>query len=135
MAAFDDGRVLSYTPDELITIAEKLVAVDGDRLVLGAAEQVPREPFEKFYNVEGVSGSGDVVRSIDTLGNARFVRTGVELAREHRLARLVDKFDLAGVDLIDTSVGEEIGTDALEVLTAADLAEGLAAALTQGFRR
>ena len=93
-----------------------------------------RELLEKFYSIEGVSGAGDVVRGIDTLGNARFVRTVVERALEHRSAWLVDEFDLANVDLNDMSLGADIGTDSLEVLTAADLAEGLTAAVPQGFR-
>ena len=83
-----------------------------------------RELLEKFYSIEGVSGAADVVRGIDTLGNARFVRTVVERALEHRSAWLVDEFDLANVDLNDMSLGADIGTDSLEVLTAADLAEG-----------
>jgi AAA lid domain len=73
--------------------------------------------------------AGDVVRGIDTLGNARFVRTVLERAQEHRSAWLVSEFGLAEIDLSDESAGAEIGTEALEVLTEADLAEGLAAAL------
>jgi len=60
-----------------------------------------------------------VVRGIDTLGNARFVRTVLERAQEHRSARLVSEFGLAEIDLSDQSAGAEIGTEALEVLTEA----------------
>jgi type VII secretion ATPase EccA len=124
----------SYTPDELIAIAEKQAGDGGDRLVAGAAEQVLREPFEKFYAAQTSTAAGDVVRGIDTLGNARFVRTVIEGAQLHRSERLVSEFGLADLDLSDDAVGADIGTDAFEVLTVADLAEGLAAAVPRGFR-
>jgi type VII secretion ATPase EccA len=124
----------SYTPDELLAIAEKVAADAGDQLVSGAAAWVLREPFEKFYAMEGVTAAGDVVRGIDTLGNARFVRTIVEGAQLHRSERLVSEFGLADVDLSDASVGADIGADAFEVLTVDDLAQGLAAAVPPQFR-
>jgi hypothetical protein len=74
----------TYTPDELLAIAEKVAGDAGDQLVGGATARVLREPFEKFYAMEGSTAAGDVVRGIDTLGNARFVRTIVEGAQLHR---------------------------------------------------
>ena len=124
----------SYTPDELIAIAGKQAGDAGDRLEPGAAEQVLRAPFERFYATQSATAAGDVVRGVDTLGNARFVRTVLERAQEHRSARLVSEFGLDEVDLSDEAAGSDIGTDALEVLTAVDLAEGLGAALPRGFR-
>jgi hypothetical protein len=58
----------------------------------------------------------------------------IERAREHRSARLVSEFNLENIDLGDDTVGTDIATDALELLTADDLAEGLAAAVPRGFR-
>jgi hypothetical protein len=46
--------------------------------------------------------AGDVVRGIDTLGNARFVRTVLERAQEHRSAWLVSEF---GRDRSERRVG------------------------------
>jgi type VII secretion ATPase EccA len=124
----------SYTPDELLAIADKVAFDGGDRLVYGAAEQVLREPFEKFYSMESATAAGDVVRGIDTLGNARFVRTVIEGAQLHRSERLVSEFGLADIDLSDTSVGADIGAESFEVLTADDVAQGLAAAVPRQFR-
>ena len=123
-------------------VALVLVAFIGGATAAGFAlgrylrkhQEVLREPFEKFYAAQGVSPAGDVVRAIDTLGNARFVRNVIEAAQLHRSQRLVSEFALADVDLTDPAVGADIGNDSLEVLTAADLAEGLAAALPRDFR-
>jgi type VII secretion ATPase EccA len=124
----------SYTPDDLIAIAQKVAVDGGDRLVPGAAEQVLRGPFERFYGVQTSTAAGDVVRGIDTLGNARFVRTVIEGAQLHRSQRLVSEFNLADVDLSDLSVGEDLGADLFEVLTLDDLAEGLSAAVPPQWR-
>ncbi|MBO0879668.1 MAG: AAA family ATPase, partial [Mycobacterium sp.] len=124
----------SYTPDELIAIAEKQAAEAGDRLVPGAADAVLRAAFERFYQSKSSTEAGDVVRGIDTLGNARFVRTIIEGAQLYRAQRLVSDYGLAELDLADHSVGNEIASDVFALLTAEDLAEGLTAALPPEWR-
>jgi hypothetical protein len=47
---------------------------------------------------------GDVIRGIDTLGNARFVWTVIKGARLHRSQRLAAEFGLAELDLSDETV-------------------------------
>ena len=124
----------SYTPNELIAIAEKQAAEAGDTLVAGAADAVLGAPFERFYDAKTSTAAGDVVRGIDTLGNARFVRTIIEGAQLHRAERLVTDFGLADLDLADESVADDIGSDVFAMLTADDLAEGLQSALPPQWR-
>lgn len=124
----------SYTPDELIAIAVKQAAEAGDRLAPGTVEQVLRAPLQRFYDFESSTTAGDVVRGVDTLGNARFVRTIIEGAQLHRAERLVSEYGLADADLADEAVGSEIDADAFEELTVGDLAEGLTAALPPQWR-
>jgi SpoVK/Ycf46/Vps4 family AAA+-type ATPase len=124
----------SYTPDELIAIAEKQAAEAGDTLLAGAADAVLRTSFERFYNSKTSTAAGDVVRGIDTLGNARFVRTIIEGAQLHRAQRLVTDYGLADLDLGDESIGDDIAADVFAMLTAEDLAEGLASALPPQWR-
>lgn len=124
----------SYTPDELIAIAQKQVAEAGDTMVAGAADAVLRSSFERFYESSACTAAGDVVRGIDTLGNARFARTIIEGAQLHRAQRLVSEYGLAELDLADESVAEDIAPDVLAMLTAEDLAEGLASALPPQWR-
>jgi type VII secretion ATPase EccA len=124
----------SYTPDELISIAEKQAAEGGDTLVHGAADAVLRASFERFYQSQTSTAAGDVIRGIDTLGNARFVRTIIENAQLHRAQRLVMDYGLADLDLADESVADDIAPDEFAMLTAQDLAEGLASALPPQWR-
>jgi type VII secretion ATPase EccA len=124
----------SYTPDELIAIAEKQAAEAGDTLVVGAVDAVLRASFERFYESQTSTAAGDVIRGIDTLGNARFVRTIIEGAQLHRAQRLVTDYGLADVDLSDESVTDEIAPDVFAMLTAEDLAEGLTSALPPQWR-
>jgi type VII secretion ATPase EccA len=124
----------SYTPDELIAIAEKQAAEAGDTLVAGAADRVLRAALQRFYESQMSTAAGDVVRGIDELGNARFIRTIIEGAQLHRAQRLVIDYGLAEVDLADQSVGDDIAPDVFAMLTADDLAEGLAAALPPQLR-
>jgi ESX secretion system protein EccA len=124
----------SYTPDELIAIAEKQAAEAGDTVVTGAADTVLRGALERFYESTTSTEAGDVVRGIDTLGNARFIRTIIEGAQLHRAQRLVMDFGLADVDLADQNVADDIAADVFAMLTADDLAEGLAAALPPQLR-
>src|SRR5262249_42861504 len=124
----------SYTPDELIAIAEKQAAEAGDTLVAGAADGVLRSSFERFYESTTSTAAGDVVRRIDTLGNARFARTIIEGAQLHRAQRLVAEYGLADLDLANESLVDDIAPDVLAMLTAEDLAEGLASALPPQWR-
>jgi type VII secretion ATPase EccA len=124
----------SYTPDELIAIAENQAAQAGDALVSGAADAVLRASFERFYQSTSSTAAGDVVRGIDTLGNARFARTIIEGAQLHRAQRLVANYGLADLDLADENVADDIAPDEFAMLTADDLAEGLASALPPQWR-
>jgi type VII secretion ATPase EccA len=124
----------SYTPSELIAIAEKQAAEAGDALVAGAADTVLRAPLERFYQSNTSTAAGDVIRGIDELGNARFIRTIIEGAQLHRAQRLVIDYGLAEVDLADQSVADDIASDVFAMLTADDLAEGLTAALPSQWR-
>lgn len=124
----------SYTPEELIAIAEKQATEAGDTMTAGAAEAVLRATFARFYESNSMTAAGDVVRGIDTLGNARFVRTIIEGAQLHRAQRLVTDYGLADLDLADQSVGDDIAPDVFAMLTADDLAEGLASALPPHLR-
>lgn len=124
----------SYTPNELIAIAEKQAAEAGDALVAGAADTVLRAPLERFYQSNTSTAAGDVIRGIDELGNARFIRTIIEGAQLHRAQRLVIDYGLAEVDLADQSVADDIASDVFAMLTADDLAEGLTAALPSQWR-
>jgi type VII secretion ATPase EccA len=124
----------SYTPDELIAIAERQAAEAGDTLVAGAADAVLRAALQRFYESQTSTAAGDVIRGIDELGNARFIRTIIEGAQLYRAQRLVLDYGLAEVDLADQSVAEDIAPDVFAMLTADDLAEGLAAALPPQLR-
>lgn len=124
----------SYTPAELIAIAEKQAAEAGDTLVAGASDTVLRGPFERFYDSKSSTAAGDVVRGVDTLGNARFVRTIIEGAQLYRAQRLVTDYGLADLDLADENIADDIASDVFAMLTAEDLAEGLASALPPQWR-
>jgi AAA lid domain len=43
--------------------------------------------YTKYYTDEKLSEDGDLIRGIDLLGNAGFVRNAVEKARDHRSDR------------------------------------------------
>ena len=49
-----------------------------------------RPDFERFYPTKAITAEGDLIRGIDVLGNAGFVRNVVEKARDHRNDRLDD---------------------------------------------
>ena len=124
----------SYTPDQLIAIAERQATEGGDTIVAGAADAVLRNSFERFYESTSSTAAGDVIRGIDTLGNARFARTIIEGAQLHRAQRLVSDYGLADVDLADENVADDIAADVFAALTAEDLAEGLSSALPPQWR-
>jgi hypothetical protein len=86
--------------------------------------------YSKFYLDESYSEDGDLIRGIDTLGNAGFVRNVVEKARDHRSFRLDDE----DLDEVLASELTEFSEDQLlrfKELTRADLAEGLNAAVAE----
>jgi hypothetical protein len=123
----------SYSPDELIAIADRIAVDAGDTIAAGATD-VLRDPLTRFYGVQTETAVGDVIRGIDELGNARFVRTVIEGAQQHRAERIVTQYGLSEVDLTDVTVGEDIAVSDLEQLIAEDVAEGLASALPTSFR-
>ena len=125
----------SYTPDELIQLAQHFAATGGDVLEPGAAEQVLREPFTRFYTAVSTSDEGDQVRAIDTLGNGRFVRKLIESAQAARNERVIDAHGLGMADLSDETLFDAIDETAMTLLTADDLHAGLADALPSGLPR
>jgi type VII secretion ATPase EccA len=119
----------SYTPPELMELT-KLMITEAEDVTTDAAVDVLREDFERFYNEQTRTAEGDLIRGIDTLGNAGFVRNVVEKARDHRN----DRLDNAELDELlaseDTEVTEE-QLQRLRELTRDDLAEGLRAAVSE----
>lgn len=124
----------SYTPDELIAIAEGIAAQAGDKLSPGAADRVLRKPFSRYYTEQHTNDDGDVIRQIDILGNARFVRTIIERAQEARNERIVTGYGLTDLDLTDDEAGADVADDALVQLTADDLHTGYITALPPTLR-
>jgi len=120
----------SYTPPELLALTKLMVDEDDD-MTTDEAVEVLRADFERFYAQETVTDEGDVIRGIDVLGNAGFVRNLVEKARDHRN----DRLDTAELDdLLAASDDVEVTEEQLRrlrELTAEDLAEGLHAAVSE----
>jgi len=125
----------SYTPDELIQLAQHFATSGGDTLECGAAERVLREPFTHFYTAVSTSDEGDQVRAIDTLGNGRFVRKLIESAQAARNERVIDSHGLGMADLSDETLVDAIDETAMTLLTAEDLHAGLADAMPSGLPR
>ncbi|HEU0189914.1 MAG TPA: type VII secretion AAA-ATPase EccA [Mycobacterium sp.] len=119
----------SYTPPELVALTKLMGAENEDEISDAAAEGL-LPSYTKFYNDESYSDDGDLIRGIDTLGNAGFVRNVVEKARDHRSFRL-DDADLDAV--LAGDVTEFSATQLLRFreLTREDLAEGLSAAVAE----
>jgi hypothetical protein len=86
--------------------------------------------YTTFYNDEHYSEDGDLIRGIDTLGNAGFVRNVVEKSRDHRSARLDDE-DLDAVLADDAADFSPDLLQRFQELTREDLAEGLNAAVAE----
>jgi len=86
--------------------------------------------YTKYYLEESYSEDGDLIRGIDTLGNAGFVRNVVEKARDHRSFRLDDE-DLDAVLASDLTVFSEDQLLRFRELTREDLSEGLSAAVAE----
>lgn len=120
----------SYTPPELLALTKLMVDEDDD-MTTDEAVEVLRADFERFYFDEKVTDEGDLIRGIDVLGNAGFVRNLVEKARDHRNDRLdtAELDDLLASDDLDEVTDEQLRR--LRELTAEDLAEGLRGAVSE----
>ncbi|MGB6038952.1 MAG: type VII secretion AAA-ATPase EccA [Gordonia sp. (in: high G+C Gram-positive bacteria)] len=88
-------RFASYTPGELIRIAETLAAQRDTRLSADAAAVLESE-FAALY--DDTSGGR---RASDIAGNGRFVRNIIEAAEEERELRLAASADLAALTDVD----------------------------------
>ncbi|MEB3984430.1 type VII secretion AAA-ATPase EccA [Mycobacterium sp. 663a-19] len=119
----------SYTPDELLALT-KLMGRENEDVITDESAQVLLPSYTKFYLDESYSEDGDLIRGIDTLGNAGFVRNVVEKARDHRSFRLDDE-DLDAVLASDTTEFSERDLLRFKELTGEDLAEGLSAAVAE----
>lgn len=119
----------SYTPEELIALTQ-LMGTENEDLITPESAEVLLPAYTRFYLDETISEDGDVIRGIDTLGNAGFVRNVVEKARDHRSFRLDDE----DLDAVLASDVNEFSSDQLlrfKELTSTDLAEGLSAAVAE----
>jgi type VII secretion ATPase EccA len=119
----------SYTPEELIALT-KLMAQENEDVIPEEEADVLLPSYTKYYRDEAYSEDGDLIRGIDTLGNAGFVRNVVEKARDHRSFRLDDE----DLDAVLASEVNEFSAHQLlrfKQLTREDLAEGLSAAVAE----
>ncbi len=119
----------SYTPQELVALT-KLMGKENEDLITDEAAEALLPSYNKFYLDESYSEDGDLIRGIDILGNAGFVRNVVEKARDHRSFRLDDE-DLDAVLSSDLADFSEAQLRRFKELTREDLAEGLGAAVAE----
>lgn len=117
----------SYTPEELIALT-LLMSKENEDILTEDVARVLLPSYTKFYSDETYSEDGDLIRGIDVLGNAGFVRNVVEKARDHRSFRLDDAI-LDEVLASDTVEFTEAQLRRFKELTREDLAEGLRAAV------
>ena len=119
----------SYNPKELIALTQ-LMGQENEDVITDDAVDVLLPAYTRFYEDETISQEGDLIRGIDTLGNAGFVRNVVEKARDHRSFRLDDE----DLDAVLASDVDEFNDDQLrrfKELTRDDLAEALSAAVAE----
>jgi type VII secretion ATPase EccA len=119
----------SYTPQELVSLT-KMMGAENEDVISDEVADVLMPSYTRFYLDETVSEDGDLIRGIDTLGNAGFVRNVVEKARDHRSFRLDDE----DLDAVLASDVNEFSADQLlrfKELTGDDLLEGLSAAVAE----
>jgi type VII secretion ATPase EccA len=119
----------SYNPKELVALTQLMGRENEDVITDDAVESL-LPAYTRFYDDETISSEGDLIRGIDTLGNAGFVRNVVEKARDHRSFRLDDE----DLDAVLASDFEEFSDDQLrrfKELTHDDLNEGLSAAVAE----
>ncbi len=119
----------SYTPQELVALT-KLMGKENEDLITDEAAEALLPSYTKFYLDESYSEDGDLIRGIDILGNAGFVRNVVEKARDHRSFRLDDE-DLDAVLSSDLTDFSEAQLRRFKELSREDLAEGLGAAVAE----
>jgi ESX secretion system protein EccA len=119
----------SYTPPELVALT-KLMGKENQDIISDESAEALLPSYTNFYLDESLSEEGDLIRGIDTLGNAGFVRNVVEKARDHRSFRLDDE-DLDEVLSSDLTEFSERQLLRFTELTADDLAEGLSAAVAE----
>ncbi|TVS88937.1 type VII secretion AAA-ATPase EccA [Mycobacterium helveticum] len=119
----------SYTPNELVALT-KLMGAENEDVITDEAAEALLPSYTKFYLDESYSEDGDLIRGIDILGNAGFVRNVVEKARDHRSFRLDDD-DLDAVLSSDLTEFSEAQLRRFKELTREDLAEGLGAAVAE----
>lgn len=119
----------SYTPDELVALT-RLMGQENEDVITEDAAEALLPSYRKFYTDESYSEDGDLIRGIDTLGNAGFVRNVVEKARDHRSFRLDDE-DLDAVLASDTTEFSELQLLRFKELSGEDLLEGLSAAVAE----
>jgi type VII secretion ATPase EccA len=119
----------SYTPPELIALTQ-LMGAENEDVITDEAVDVLLPAYTKFYAEENISEDGDLIRGIDMLGNAGFVRNVVEKSRDHRSARLDDEdLDAVLASELTEFTAEQLGR--FKELTREDLAEGLSAAVAE----
>jgi type VII secretion ATPase EccA len=119
----------SYNPDELVALT-KLMGRENEDLITDESADALLPSYSKFYLDESYSEDGDLIRGIDTLGNAGFVRNVVEKARDHRSFRLDDE-DLDEVLASELTDFSEDQLLRFKELTREDLAEGIKAAVAE----
>lgn len=119
----------SYTPEELLALT-RLMGRENEDVIIDEEAEVLLPSYTRFYLDESYSEDGDLIRGIDTLGNAGFVRNVVEKARDHRSFRL-DNEDLDAVLTSDLTEFSEDMLRRFKELTREDLAEGLRAAVAE----
>ena len=119
----------SYTPEELIDLT-LLMGNENQDVISEDQVAVLLPSYTKFYTDETYSEDGDLIRGIDMLGNAGFVRNVVEKARDHRSFRLDDD-DLDAVLNSDFTEFSEAQMRRFRELTSEDLAAGLSAAVAE----
>jgi type VII secretion ATPase EccA len=119
----------SYNPKELIALTQ-LMGRENEDVIADDAVDVLLPAYTRFYDDETLSSDGDLIRGIDVLGNAGFVRNVVEKARDHRSFRLDDD----DLDAVLANDFDEFSDDQLrrfKELTRDDLAEALSAAVAE----
>lgn len=119
----------SYTPAELLQLT-KMMGAENEDVISDEAVEGLLPAYTRFYADENYSDDGDLIRGIDILGNAGFVRNVVEKARDHRSFRLDDS-ELDAVLSGDVSDFTEEWLHKFKELTREDLAEGLGAAVAE----
>lgn len=123
----------SYTPPELIALTQ-LMGQQNEDVITDDAVSVLLPSYTEFYADETYSEDGDLIRGIDVLGNAGFVRNVVEKARDHRNARL-DDGELDAILSSDATAFDESQLRRFKELTGEDLAAGLSAAVAENRNR